>query len=158
MLIRLVTLSLFLIMPALAWSQTSNAVNTDTSGYASIRQLMVLSNARTSSTKTLESMRAPLRQMVPQVPEKVFNELFDELIAMCDDGVLTELTVPIYARHFSKSEIRELIAFYQTPIGKKLSAESPKINQEASLAGQEFGRTWAMKFVEKLKARGYEAR
>jgi hypothetical protein len=36
----------------------------------------------------------------------------------------------VYARHFNASEIRELIAFYQTPIGKKLVQEMPKAQTE----------------------------
>ena len=38
----------------------------------------------------------------------------------------------IYMLHFSEEEIRELIAFYQSPAGKKFVALSPAIAQELS--------------------------
>jgi hypothetical protein len=36
----------------------------------------------------------------------------------------------IYARHFSASELRELIAFYRTPIGKKAISVLPQVTSE----------------------------
>jgi hypothetical protein len=37
---------------------------------------------------------------------------------------------PIYARHFTASELREMIAFYQTPVGKKAIAVLPQVMTE----------------------------
>jgi uncharacterized protein len=37
---------------------------------------------------------------------------------------------PIYARHFTAAELRELVAFYQTPIGKKSIAILPQVTGE----------------------------
>ncbi len=43
---------------------------------------------------------------------------------------LMESAPVIYARHFTASELRELIAFYRTPIGKKALSVLPQISKE----------------------------
>jgi hypothetical protein len=42
----------------------------------------------------------------------------------------------IYDKHFSDEEIKGLLQFYSTPLGRKLSAESPKIQAEIEAANQ----------------------
>jgi hypothetical protein len=45
----------------------------------------------------------------------------------------------IYASHFTEQELKDLLAFYQTPLGQKAIAEEPKaLDQSMSYAG-----TWA---------------
>lgn len=43
---------------------------------------------------------------------------------------LVSWTVEIYATRFSTEEIRQLIAFYKTPVGKKASKLLPEISGE----------------------------
>jgi len=70
-----------------------------------------------------------------------------------NDGMAT-----IYATNFSEQELKDLLAFYKSPLGKKTLEQEPK-SIEASLA---FIRTWAdnlaqevnEKFREELKKRG----
>lgn len=38
----------------------------------------------------------------------------------------------IYARHFSADELREIIAFYRTPVGAKLLEMTPKLTEEVT--------------------------
>ena len=43
--------------------------------------------------------------------------------------------IEIYQKNFSETEQKELIAFYQTPVGKKLILLQPKLYQEAAEIG-----------------------
>jgi hypothetical protein len=45
----------------------------------------------------------------------------------------------VYDRHLSSEELRQLIAFYRTPVGRKVIAEMPVIVQESMQAGQTWG-------------------
>ena len=56
--------------------------------------------------------------------------------------------LPIYRKHFTEQEIIELIQFYNSPVGKKLSALSPAIMQESALS---FNQSYGPK-VEKIGA------
>src|SRR6185437_13332130 len=33
----------------------------------------------------------------------------------------------LYAQHFSEQELKEILAFYQSPVGKKVLQEQPKV-------------------------------
>jgi hypothetical protein len=65
----------------------------------------------------------------------------------------------IYARHFSASELREIIAFYRTPTGRKLLDTTPQLTAEVSAMitphmPEFYGRTMEV-FVKALRSRGY---
>jgi len=65
------------------------------------------------------------------------------------------LMVPIYARHFSHDEIKQLIAFYESPIGMKLIASLPAMNVEAQDATSQWTRELTQKLVQELRAKRY---
>ena len=56
-----------------------------------------------------------------------------------DPGLVDEIldaTVPIYARNFSVAEIKQIAAFYQSPVGAKMLAVTPQLMSEGMLVGQ----------------------
>lgn len=65
----------------------------------------------------------------------------------------------LYAIHFTEAELKDLLAFYKTPVGMKLITEQPKIGEE----GLKFAQDWAnqlsdqviTKMREELKKRGH---
>jgi hypothetical protein len=53
------------------------------------------------------------------------------LLAEVDfEGLLEQVYVPLYEKHFSESELRELLAFQQSAVGRKSTALMPQIMQE----------------------------
>ncbi len=67
--------------------------------------------------------------------------------------------VPLYDQHYTQDEIQKLIQFYETPLGKKVSALRPQIAKEAMAVAEEW-----INFLEpllvnalakKLKEEGY---
>jgi hypothetical protein len=65
--------------------------------------------------------------------------LFSE--KMSAPGELIDQVIPVYDKHFTHQEILELLAFYQTPIGKKTILVLPKVTNESMLAGQRWGQS-----------------
>jgi uncharacterized protein len=65
----------------------------------------------------------------------------------------------LYAAHFTEAELKELLAFYKTPVGMKLLTEQPKVGEE----GLKFAQDWANQLSdqvigrmrEELKKRGH---
>lgn len=49
--------------------------------------------------------------------------------------------IPIYAEHFSKSEIEKMIAFYETPVGRKLSRLTPVMTEKTVAVVQQWTRS-----------------
>ena len=43
---------------------------------------------------------------------------------------LTDEVAKLYATHFTEAELKDLLAFYKSPVGMKLITEQPKIGEE----------------------------
>jgi hypothetical protein len=52
------------------------------------------------------------------------------------DDILAE-TVPLYARTFSADEIKQMTAFYRTPVGAKMLATMPQLMSQGMQIGQQ---------------------
>ncbi len=65
------------------------------------------------------------------------------------------MIIPIYDKYFTDDDIHQLLAFYSTPVGKKLVENLPVITQESMNIGMQWGKQIAEKVLEKLKQKGY---
>ena len=57
-----------------------------------------------------------------------FSTRFKERIDL--DAVLEAIYVPLYDKYFAEAELREIVAFYRTPAGRKMIAVLPSLMQE----------------------------
>ena len=58
---------------------------------------------------------------------------------MLDLDGFVKMMIPIYNKYFTHNEIRELIRFYESSIGKKLLEVTSGINQDSYTAGEQWG-------------------
>jgi hypothetical protein len=69
-------------------------------------------------------------------------------------------TARIYANHFSELELKELLKFYQSPIGKKMITEEPKALDQSMAAGakwaDELSENIVGRFRAEMKKRGHD--
>ena len=61
---------------------------------------------------------------------------------------LTSEVAKLYAAHFTEAELKEILAFYKTPVGTKLINEQPKVGEE----GLKFAQDWANKLSDQVIA------
>jgi hypothetical protein len=54
-----------------------------------------------------------------------------------------------YASAFSEQDLRDLLAFYKTPLGKKVIEQEPKAGQESTKRAEE----WVAKYADDVMAR-----
>jgi hypothetical protein len=59
-----------------------------------------------------------------------FKKAMDDLIKGMPVDDLTQAMIPAYQRHFTKSDIEALNAFYSSPVGQKALEELPAVMQE----------------------------
>lgn len=75
-------------------------------------------------------------------------------------GEILELVAPFYAKRFTEAELGEMVAFFRTPVGRKMAAELPGLSQEAMEAGITWGRRLGMEMDaevrRELKSRGVD--
>lgn len=72
--------------------------------------------------------------------------------------LLTDVS-KIYASHFSEQELKDLVAFYQTPLGKKVLAEEPIALDQSLKRAQAWAKTFSEEVMERfrveMKKKGY---
>jgi len=91
----------------------------------------------------------------PGIPQKTVVVVKDEINKVFTEEMpklMTEI-VPVYAKHFTHDEIKGLIAFYATPLGKKAIQEMPAVMSECMGVGQAWGRRFATEIGPRLESR-----
>ncbi|MFK7840117.1 MAG: DUF2059 domain-containing protein [Bdellovibrionales bacterium] len=119
-----------------------------------------------SGTKKLASMMGEassqnvlnvIKTQNPETPERVFTVIDEEVKKLFqeefDSGSFYNLIYPIYDEKFTTQELKEILAFYQTDVGKKVTKELPEITQKAMIAGQIWGQGLSPKIQSRVRNR-----
>jgi hypothetical protein len=73
---------------------------------------------------------------------------------------INEEIAKAYAAHFTESELKEMLAFYKSPVGRKMTVEEPKAIQESMVFAQEWSNKFSeevlRKFREEMKKMGHD--
>jgi hypothetical protein len=126
-----------------------------------IRRLMEMTGgtsiARQFATASSQQMFQMLRKARPDIPDRALVVMNQELMGLFSERMtgpdsLFDQIVPIYHRHLSHAEIRELIAFYESPIGRKTIAIMPQVVGESMQAGQRWGMALGPEIQRRIRA------
>lgn len=106
---------------------------------ATARALLVAMRAESMFVEGLESSIPTQKQQAPQLPA-VF---WDRILARAKSAAPSFLDslAPIYANQFSEPELQQLIQFYQSPIGTRLTESQGTL----MLATQQLGYRWGVR-------------
>jgi uncharacterized protein len=142
------------IAPAAAYADTANPPGDvgKPEKLKDIRRLLDLTGSGKLGMQVMGQMIQQFKQMLPNVPVSFWNEFQKE--ANADE--LVNLIVPIYDRHLSHAEIKDIIKFYETPTGKKFVSVLPAVTQESMDAGRSWGMQLATRLQTRLKEKGYQ--
>jgi hypothetical protein len=91
---------------------------------------------KSGNSGQMSAARTQMLTMIPQDKHAAFLVDFDILMKKVNDA-----TVEIYMQEYSKEDVKAMLAFYNSPVGKKMAEKSEKIankSQEsmASLQGE----------------------
>ena len=118
-----------------------------------IRRLMEVTKANEVGLQVARQSLDALRQS-PALPEaqrdRILKILEEELLAEFGDNKMAEAMVPIYDRHFTAEEIKGLLAFYETPLGRKVVETLPEVMREAQTFGAERGRIAGLRAMTRI--------
>jgi hypothetical protein len=112
---------------------------------------MELTGSGDLGVQVLKNMVPAFQQAYPSVPQAFWDDFMKEV----KPSELVDLVVPIYGKYYSEQDIDQLIAFYNSPIGKKTISALPMIMQESMNAGQTWGMELGQKVAQRLKEKGY---
>jgi hypothetical protein len=129
---------------------------------ADIKTLMELTGAygianQLADLATIQLVRS-IRGSSPSFPQKGIDAIRDEMNKLFKEemiapGGLAEQLVPIYGNHFTHPEVKELVAFYKSPLGSKLLQEMPLVAGESFQAGRQWGSALGPKVDSRWRAR-----
>ena len=116
-----------------------------------ISKLLSISGTSEIADQMMGVMMTQFQQLFPDIPNMVWARLREKF----DVNGLINACIPAYDRHLTHDEVRQLIAFYESPIGRRLVAVTPLINQETMVIGQRWGEQIGQDIVNELIREGY---
>ena len=96
----------------------------------------VIESAKNGFLPTHPQLAQPLNEIAAEMRkqyEPKRNEIIDEV-------------AKIYAQHFTEQELKDLVTFYKSPLGKKMVTEEPFAVDQSLKAAQ----AWAMHFSDEV--------
>ncbi|HEX4796626.1 MAG TPA: DUF2059 domain-containing protein [Humisphaera sp.] len=116
-----------------------------------VRHLLQINGSEDMGLRIINQIVVTSKRGNPTVPQKFFEDFGRQI----DPDDLFNYLTPIYTRHFTHDEVRQLIAFYESPVGAKLIAQMAAINDETMLANSQWSDALSQKLAAEMHAKGY---
>jgi hypothetical protein len=133
----LVLLAILALPTALAAQGSSNGGAVDPERLKVARRLVQASGAEDLILKSIELTLPAQRAQNPNIPPEFWDRFAAR--ARADVTMLVDSLAPVYAQRFSKAELDQLVAFYESPVGRHVATEQPSIAQESQQLGLRWG-------------------
>lgn len=117
---------------------------------AAVARIQELSGTVTSSKVVAQQMVAMFKQQTPDTPDS----FWDGFQKKCEEkfvSKMAEICAPIYQKYLTLDDLKQIIVFYESPIGKKLGATMPAIKAESIQLGQKLGMEIAKELQQELQ-------
>lgn len=110
-----------------------------------------------SQTIVMQFSKA-LKAQRPDLPPEAYTILSEEVGKVVSEemtrkGGYVDQVIPLYGKYLTHDEIKGLLQFYGTPLGKKLVSVLPPLTRESMITGQKWAQTLGPKLDARLKAR-----
>jgi hypothetical protein len=116
------------------------------------RQLLVRMHLPEGLLRGIEQGIESQKKQDPSMPE-IFMTTFAAR-AKEQIPVLLDRLAPIYASRFSSAELQQLVAFYETPVGRHLAEQASSIESDSMRAAQLWAVGLAGDVMKELAAKG----
>lgn len=126
-------------------SGTAAKPKIDAGKRADILKMMQMTGAGNLGVQVMDQMFAAMSGNMTPEQKKTLEEIRKEV----NPNELVELVLPVYDKYFTQDEIREIIKFYESPVGKKTIQNMPSLMREA----MEVGQRWGMSLAERVQKR-----
>lgn len=86
------------------------------------------------SNAQMEVAKKQIIGMIPEAKQAEFNKEFDSLLPS-----LNEKLSDIYMKEYTHDDLKQMIKFYESPVGKKIAEKAGTVYEQSMLIGQEWG-------------------
>ena len=141
-------IGLLMFVPA-AYSQQPSAA-----AIASAKELMAATGATTVFTPLIAGVVEQAKLLFLQQDPSLAKDLNEITAQMRTDlaprfSQLTDEVAKLYATSFTEDELKAILTFYQSPVGKKLLERQPRIVD----GSMQFAQDWANKLSDEVTAK-----
>ena len=109
-----------------------------------------------SIRQTMDALKNALNKMLPndkKIPDELWANIIDEVSNELDKESYYNLVVPTYEKYFTPDDIKELVGFYKSSVGRKFLSVLPNIMKESGQAGQEWAKKATQRLIPRIKKR-----
>lgn len=137
----------------MAWPTTVSAQTQSKEYQETLQKMLTISGGFASAEIMVPQLIEMMRQNMPGITEEFLKELST---AMTEKFLnrMVEIMIPIYQKHLTLADLKQIIAFYESPIGKKWGAATPLISKESMQVGQQLGMEIAADIQKALQSYG----
>lgn len=114
-----------------------------------VNEFLEVSGSMNTLKKAVPQVLNIYKKDIQNLPEEAAT-FFDTFAKKWDTKFVDraiELLIPIYQKYFTLEELKEVIAFYRTPIGKKMASAATAMAADGAKIGQQV----TMEMIKELK-------
>jgi len=82
----------------------------------------------------METVKEQVMASIPLSKQADFSKDFDESLP-----ALYEKMAAVYMEIYTHEDVKEMLKFYESPVGKKIAKNAGALYQKSNIAGQEWG-------------------
>jgi hypothetical protein len=130
------------VWPAAIAQQTGEI---DPAFRADIVRMLHLTVSDQMSETVFQQVKATLQPLMPEAGD----DFWDQMKAEIDTDVLNDRLVPVYAEHLTHEDVLGVVAFYESPAGRRYLAAYPQIFTESMQVASQ----WSHEVYERVERR-----
>lgn len=116
-----------------------------------VKEIINLSGLSFMSTDMKSQFLNQFKKSYPKVKDSFWKKMEAEI----NTHSLIEQTATLFEKFYTEDEIKELLLFYKSPLGKKMISNMPLIVKESQAIGQKWGFEIAKKITDQLEKEGF---
>lgn len=99
---------------------------------------------KSGSSSSMNSAKKQIFKMIPEENQEAFSKEFDATLPKLYDKLAV-----VYMEMYTHQDIKDLLKFYDTPIGKKMSENVGVIMEKSMAIGSQWGQDELQSIVQK---------
>ena len=146
--------------------QTQGVAAMDAEKRANIEALLKDTGMLANMNRIIDLLTPQIIGSLKKTNGEIPAAVWDEFTGICTEEMKRSLpefeepVIAIYDANFSADEIKQLVAFYQSPVGRKIMVQLPQLMQQSVTMGQSWGQQAGARAVERIRAlakqKGYD--
>jgi len=148
-----------LCLLSLSVTLLSSSAYADDAKDKDILTMLKISGQLEASEQVISAMVPQLIQLIqsvnPELPQADLKMIMTQLELDLKKEVpeLLKSLVPVYDKHFTHDDVKALIAFYKSPVGKKFVTKQTLVIPESMKIGELWGQQVAQKALKKAMSK-----